>query len=154
MIWNITVMSTKLVVVLNNAPRSYANANHSSTMLRAFQQQCITNLSRHTCQYLQVIYSAQENRKATEHDALNKYIHHYYKNINMLQIKHAPQKQQTYDEQKSHITSHLHIKSTIKYNIWVFYMKEYIKTSWYLKNKLAFHFINTRYEDTYKWRYI
>jgi hypothetical protein len=71
MIWNITVMSTKLVVVLNNAPRSYTDANHSSTTLGAFQQQCITNLSCHTCQHLQVIYGAQENRKATEHDALN-----------------------------------------------------------------------------------
>jgi len=48
---NITVMSTELMVILNNAPGSYANANHSSTALGAFQQQCITNLSCHTCQH-------------------------------------------------------------------------------------------------------
>jgi len=49
-VWNIAVVSTELMVVLNNAPGSYANANYSSTTLGALQQQCITNLSCYTCQ--------------------------------------------------------------------------------------------------------
>jgi hypothetical protein len=60
---------------------------------------------------------------------LYKHIHHYYKNINVLLIKRSARKPWTYNEQKSHFTSQPHIKSTIKYNIWVFYMKDYMKTS-------------------------
>lgn len=66
MVWNITVMTTELVVVLNNAPGSYANANHSPTTLGTFQQQSITNLPRHPCQHTHV---TQENCLIT-HGAL------------------------------------------------------------------------------------
>jgi hypothetical protein len=70
-------------------------------------------------------------------------------------IKHVPQKWQTYNEQKSHITSYLHIKSITRCNICVFYMKDYIKNKLiFKKNYLVFYFINTTYDDAYKWRYI